>query len=173
MSTEPTTLMGRTIRAIGAKKVARLWGMSLGYVYAIARDPADPEHPDNTGTDADPDTRRRDLLEAVAAHPLLRPLLREWRLRDEAFYARVLDHDEPMTVTDEQVIRHAASCAKESGEGVQSAIIAAMNSNDPDRWRAAQSEVAQAETELHALGLAITRRLEALEEGVQLRRMVG
>ena len=78
MATEPTTLMGRTIRSLGAKKVARLWGMSLSYVYAIARDPADPEHPDNTGTDSDPDTRRRDLLEAMAAHPHLRPLLKEW-----------------------------------------------------------------------------------------------
>lgn len=165
------TLLGRTIRALGPKRVCSLWGYSLGYCYALARDPADPDHPDNTGTERDPWTRMVALLETLATYPRHRPLLREWEIEARALFDRLLNRDDPDPVTDQVVIERAAACVREHGEAIAAALEAANETGD---WSGALREVTEAQAEIDRLAGAVHRRAEeapAAAGSPQLRRI--
>lgn len=160
--TEPSTLIGRTIRALGAKHVQKLWGYTLGYIYALARDPSDPDHPDNTGTERDPLTRIEMLLEKLATYPRHRWLLKEWKLHFDALFDRLLDRDDPDDSTNAAIIAHTASSMKEGGEAAAAAVSAAQASGC---WTEAVDQVMEHAAHADRLARAVMRRAE--QEGVR------
>lgn len=164
-----STLLGRTIRELGPKRAAPAMGYQLGYTYALARDPADPEHPDNSGTETDPWMRVVGLLEVASTYPRMRPLLREWRLVMDELFARLLDRAEDDPANDEHLIADAAVCARESGEAVAATLTQARESGD---YADALREVLEAQEALDHLARALQRRLaeEPQTKAVPLRR---
>lgn len=138
--------------------------LSLGYVYALARDPADPAHPENTGAERDPVTRLVSLLETVSTYPHLRPLLREWALYFEALMARLLDRQED-PAGNETLVAHAAACARESGEAVAATLAHATDSGD---FAVALREVLEAAEAVNRLARTLLRHGES--EGISAIR---
>ena len=149
-----STLLGRTIRDLGAKRAATALGYSLGYTYALARDSADPAHPDYSGTESDPVARIVALLERVSSYPHLRPLLREWDLYFNALMERLLERSgDP--AGDDVLIADAAACAKETGEAVSATLIQAVAAGD---YSDALREVLEAAEAMDRLARALQRR---------------
>lgn len=116
------SLLAETIYALGPKRSAQALGYSLGYCYALARDTADPEHPDNTGVEVAPWDRHVTLMEAVSTYPHLRPLLHRWRLQSDALFDRLLDHKEAVPVPHATLQLWAGAYAEDAGQTVNECI---------------------------------------------------
>lgn len=115
-------LYRETVEVAGVKRVARALGLSDRMVYLLARDPMDPEHPDQTGAARNDLDRLVTLLEVVSTLPSARPLLHKWRAFFEQLFDRLIYRQEPGPCSHDRVVELASIAIKEHGEAMGEAI---------------------------------------------------
>lgn len=112
---ESHQVIAHALEVLNAKRVAHALGLSVAYVYKLARPMADADAPDATGARNDLD-RIEALAEALATRDEGRAVLVAMRTWFDDLFARTLGERESETLTRERLTLEAGRVLREVGE---------------------------------------------------------
>lgn len=159
--TESDQIYQHAIEAVGAKRIARALGLSLGHVYRFAR-PTMEEDPSGTGCRSDLD-RLEELVDLLAARPEGRPVLVEIRQHVRAMLDRALGAWRCEALTPEGLVALEAAALREVGEALTACAWEGLDRS------AARKEVREAIAALEALDTSLAQPADEESEQAPTR----